>query len=285
MISAIEVAHRLGGHRSGDGYLVRCPNAGHGKGQGDRNPSLLVTDGHSRLLVKCFAGCATGDILRALEDVGLTHPDLKVAVRVVPAPRNKVHDKGVAPRAWESSLPLTRTVAEIYLRRHRRLAPPFPASLRFVSHHPVCALGAAVQRPDDSVSAVQLTYLDPSGRKAAVSPVRRTVGVLGDGAVRLGIAGERLGLAEGVEDALAASQLSQLPCWASLGAGRMHRVAVPPKVRELHIFADDDGAGRAAAECTADLHRHLGRRVVLRLPPPGFKDWGEVVQQRSGEAA
>jgi hypothetical protein len=60
---------------------------------------------------------------------------------------------------------------------------------------------------------------------------------------------------------------------------------VPHAVRELHIFADDDEPGRVAAERTADRHRRHGRRVVLRLPPIGFKDWGDVVMSCPREAA
>jgi len=36
---------RLDGIRqSGDGYVARCPNPAHGKGRGDVNPSLSVSD-------------------------------------------------------------------------------------------------------------------------------------------------------------------------------------------------------------------------------------------------
>jgi phage/plasmid primase-like uncharacterized protein len=106
---------------------------------------------------------------------------------------------------------------------------------------------------------------------------RKTTGALGLGAVRLGPAGDMLGIAEGIESALSAQQLSGVPCWACIGAGRMHRVAIPDTVRELHIFADNDDPGRAAAERTAHAHRH--RRVVLRFPPEGCKDWNDVLTQ------
>jgi len=47
-------------------------------------------------------------------------------------------------------------------------------------------------------------------------------------------------------------------------------------VSELHIFVDNDAAGRAAAERTAHEHRH--RRVVLRFPPQEFKDWDDLTK-------
>src|SRR5260370_4194095 len=97
-------------------------------------------------------------------------------------------------------------------------------------------------------------------------------GALGSGAVRFAAAGEILGLAEGVESALSAQILAKIPVWASLGCQRLHRVELPDVVREVHVFGDNDEPGRAAAKVTAEVHAQLGRRVVLRLPPPGIKD-------------
>jgi hypothetical protein len=142
------------------------------------------------------------------------------------------------------------------------------------------ALVAAVSGPDRHVTGVQLTYLRASdGQKAPVATPRMTLGVLAEGAVRLAAATEILGLAEGVEDGLSAIALAKVPTWACIGAGRMHRVSVPEEVTELHLFVDDDEPGRAAAERTAARHTAEGRRVVLRLPPLGFKDWNDVAME------
>ena len=54
-MTARDVALALAGRRAqrlADGsYLVPCPVPSHGKGRGDRNPSLRIGDGASRLLV------------------------------------------------------------------------------------------------------------------------------------------------------------------------------------------------------------------------------------------
>jgi putative DNA primase/helicase len=53
-----------GVRRVGSGWMVSCPHPGHGRGYGDRNPSVSVTEGDdSRALVNCQAGCQTEDIL------------------------------------------------------------------------------------------------------------------------------------------------------------------------------------------------------------------------------
>jgi hypothetical protein len=143
---------------------------------------------------------------------------------------------------------------------------------------------AAVQAPDRRTIAVQTTLLDPCGnRKAQVRFPRKTIGALGLGAVRLAAAGRALGLTEGVETGLAAMQLHDAPVWATLGAGRMHRVWVPEQVRDLHIFTDNDDAGRAAAERTAHAHRY--RRVIIHdLPAGECKDWADVTAAHGVEA-
>jgi hypothetical protein len=63
-----------GVRRVGSGWMVSCPHPGHGRGYGDRNPSVSVTEGDdSRALVNCQAGCQTEDILA---EWGLTMADL-----------------------------------------------------------------------------------------------------------------------------------------------------------------------------------------------------------------
>ncbi len=54
--------------QAGNGYMARCP------AHADKNPSLSITEGDDgRVLLKCFAGCTTEDIVKAL---GLTMADL-----------------------------------------------------------------------------------------------------------------------------------------------------------------------------------------------------------------
>ena len=98
------------------------------------------------------------------------------------------------------------------------------------------------------------------------------------GAVRLGPAGEALGIAEGVETALSAMELSGITCWASLGAQRLPRLWLPEAVRTVYIFADADEPGRKAARQAAERYEREGRRVLIRRPASGFGDWNDVLQ-------
>lgn len=52
-------------------WLASCPVLDHGQGNGDRNPSLSVTDADGKLLLKCHGGCSQHDVWAAVRDMGL----------------------------------------------------------------------------------------------------------------------------------------------------------------------------------------------------------------------
>lgn len=63
-----------GVRRVGSGWMVSCPLPEHGRGFGDRKPSVSVTEGDdSRVLLNCQAGCQTEDIVA---EWGLNMSDL-----------------------------------------------------------------------------------------------------------------------------------------------------------------------------------------------------------------
>lgn len=289
-MTAAAITQALGGKSMLDSYLCRCPVPGHGKGNGDRNPSLLVKDGNKAVLVRCFANCSTAAILDELRRRGLLDGEISRRREVVAAARKSVEHNPdpAAITIWAAAGRATGTIVEKYLRA-RGIIIDVPPSLRcggstYLDKYQLPAMVAAVQAPDRRTIAVQVTLLDPRGtRKAQVGIPRKTTGALGHGAVRLGAAGDVLGIAEGIETGLSAMQLSGVPVWCCLGAARMSRVAIPNSVLELHVFADSDDAGRAAAERTAHAHRH--RRVVLRYPPDGCKDWNDALRAQAGRAA
>jgi hypothetical protein len=75
-VTALEnVLARLGNARQeGDGYRASCPLPSHGKGRGDKNPSLSIgVDSEGNVLLHCFASCDKESIVEAL---GLSMSDL-----------------------------------------------------------------------------------------------------------------------------------------------------------------------------------------------------------------
>jgi putative DNA primase/helicase len=276
MADAASISRALKGRKSGNGYLCRCP------AHADARPSLLVSDraDGGGLRVNCLAGCDFRDVLdklkdlRLLEDRGQQQP---IAAVEIPPP--EPNSEGLS--IWRNGSPIAEPLAQSYLRDRGLFVDVMP-TLRFLpvlehkaSRRTFPAMVALILAGDRLKLGVQATFLDPRGQgKAPVDPPRWTFAPLRDGAVRLGPAGDALGIAEGVETALAAMQLTGIPCWACLGASRMHNVAIPDIVRELHVFGDNDQPGRDAAQRMTHAHKH--RRVVLRFPPDGFGDYADV---------
>jgi hypothetical protein len=274
MTDAHAITAALGGLWKGNSGMACCPV------HDDRSPSLSIRDGDDQVLVHCFAGCDRRDIIAELRRRGLIEGrSTERALRPRPAPRPPEHKPDPhALEIWRAGTKAPGSIVEPYLR-NRNITLEVPLSLRCGTHwhlnrFPMATMIAGVQAPDGTVIACQETLLTPKARRATVALPRITTGALGAGAVRLAKAGAVLGLAEGVETALSAMQISGIPCWACLGAARMHRVAIPDWVRELHVFGDNDDAGHQAADRTVDAHKRI--RVVVCFPLNGEKDWNDV---------
>lgn len=285
---AATIAKILGGKPEGGGYLCSCPVKGHGKGRGDRRPSLSVSDGKRALVFHCFAGCKPRDIIAALNALAPDHaskPRFESRTPHIPATKSKTTTT-LAQKLWKAALPVAGTPAEIYLRARRLPATPPPTirflpSYRYDETRRFPCLIAAVQSPARAIVAVQLTFLDPSGlRKADVSHPRRAIGPLGDGLLRLAPAAEHIGLAEGFETAWAASLLhDEFPIWATFGADRYAIVTLPPVVRRVTIFADYDAPGLSAALSFFEHRPEL--EVWIATPTRMGVDFARVWELRS----
>ncbi len=283
------LARALGGEVSG--RQVLAPGPGHSPR--DRSLSVLVdADAPEGFVVYSHSGddpLACRDHVRAA--AGL--PERYVVdrrrspVRRSPMPAADPAPDPEALALWDGAHVEGELVGRYLAGRGIR---SFPRSIRQTGvlrfgRTPMPAMIAGVQGPDRRLIAVQTTLLTWQGKKAPVSNPKTTTGRLGRGAVRLGKAGEVLGIAEGVETALSAQQLSDVPCWASLGCHRLAKLWIPPEVRELHIFADNDPAGRRDAEVAAAHFTRQGLAVRLRWPAAGFKDFNDALQAEAKDAA
>ncbi len=297
-MSAERVARALGGFPTRDGgWLCPCPLPSHGKGRGDRNPSLSVADGEKGLLVNCFGGCLAVDILDELRSRDLV-PDRPRLGEEWPSQRRRCEPGEAAHKPdpdalakWRAANACSdRDVVRRYVRKVRGISLDLPPTIRqgisVRGRAPLPTMLAAVQAPNGKVVAVQETFLTWAATKAPVSIPRLTTGTLGHGAVRLGPASDALGIAEGVESGLAAMELSGVTCWATLGAQRLSRLWLPEVVRTVHIFADSDEPGQRAAAQAASRFEREGRRVAVRMPPEGAGDWNDaLLAQREAAVA
>ncbi len=145
------------------------------------------------------------------------------------------------------------------------------------------ALVAAVHDAAGELVTAHVTYLQ-DGRKLATHEPRKILSPLAGRAgcaFRMMLAaGGTLGLAEGIETALAAHRLHGGPVWATLTAGLLAAFEPPPGIERLVLFADADQAGLKAAWSLRDRVRAVA--MELRTPPPGCKDWADALAVRHG---
>jgi len=72
-MQAEQIAQALGNARKVNGqWMASCPVSSHGQGNGDRNPSLCVSEtDEGKPLFKCFSGCSQESVFNAVKDFGL----------------------------------------------------------------------------------------------------------------------------------------------------------------------------------------------------------------------
>ena len=134
---------------------------------------------------------------------------------------------------------------------------------------------------------IHRTYLK-EGKKAPVEkPKKLMKGPFKGAFVRFGEVGTTLGLAEGIETALACSEIFSLPVWATLGVTNLaNAVDIPKGVTTVRIYADNDAkfAGQAGAFTLAHKLALKGLDVKVLVAPCTGTDWLDfLVSSRIGE--
>ncbi|MCE3544352.1 hypothetical protein LXJ56_29675, partial [Escherichia coli] len=69
------------------------------------------------------------------------------------------------------------------------------------------------------------------------------------------------------------------------GSRRLDLVDVPDSVTDLTLAGDNDAPGRLAVRKAIRRYVSATRIVRVAYPPPGFKDWAEVLEAREKERA
>jgi putative DNA primase/helicase len=196
----------------------------------------------------------------------------------------------LARRIWGEAVRPAGSLAERYLRG-RGLDIPAGAPLRF---HPACPRGAErwpamlalmTEPITGHPCGVHRTFLArDGGGKAPPGPRGEAAKMMagGAGVVRLvpdEEVGSGLGLAEGIETALAVEQgFGWRPVWAATSAPAIRTFPVLSGIECLTIFADadDGGAGRAAAVACAARWADAGRGARI-CAAPGGEDFADTM--------
>jgi hypothetical protein len=287
-MTAAELAHHLGGRKSGRSWSCRCPVPEHR----DRNPSFSISEGDDgKVLFHCFV-CSQDQVLDALRDRGLWPHDLDHRDLRHDHGRIKHHDRDADTVAlvnsiWTEATDPTRTVAEAYLAA-RKLVLPLELRMTVLRFHPACIwesgtapclIAAFRSIRDDSLTGIHRIRLDQRWPSAE----RKMLGRVTGSAIKLDPASDRLVVGEGLETCLAARQLGLRPVWALGSASGIESLAPIDGIDELMVLGENDnGRNQTAAEKCRDNWKQA--RVLLMTPQRG-KDFNDYLLEHANDSA
>lgn len=299
MMDIRAAARALGGQPYGrDSVLFHPP--GHSN-KGSYEASVRFGDFPDGFWITCFAGddeIAVRDYVRQMlgiggfqpgEGRGPDRPVIRERIKREPEPE-AVRRREFALSLWHEARPIGGTLAAVYLRARGIAAPAEALDGNALRFHPACPfrldsgetirlptmLGGMLNIQTNDFQGVHRTALaaDGSGKaRVAGLPVpRKMLGGSEAAAVKL-TADENvtlgLGIAEGIETALAIMAMGFRPMWSVLSAGTMRRFPVLPGVDAITVFADNDksGTGQTAAQECASRWIEAGREAAIWMPP------------------
>ena len=209
-----------------------------------------------------------------------------MACDAVPPPRSTAPERPdhslEIRRILDACTPLAGSLAETYLRA-RGLGDPDSPDLLFhpdlTDYETRRGWPGMVAVPrlanGEPVGGIHRTFLCEDGHAKAPAG-KKMLGTIAEAAVRLFPMPEdgRIGVAEGIETALAAHRIFGVPVWAALSANGLARVQWPEGTQHVTIHADAGDAGRQAAATLSDRLNlaNIPNRIVVPLHGDDFND-------------
>lgn len=273
VLDALRAGGRDPREKRNGNWMARCPCPNHGRGQGDKHPSLSVSmSDRGRALIHCFAGCQFADVLTALglddrrDRGGAQHRQRPRLTRVIAAPSQANPDLEAAATAFQQALrpgSLDYLAADLGLTTSsldalrvgwdsESSAWAFP--MRDSAEHIV---GFRLRRPDGG------KYTTPGTHEGLFIPA----GTAPD---------ERLFIAEGPTDTAALLDLGMNAIGRpSCNSGIQFTVQLVRRLRshEVVIVADNDEPGRRGAARLADVLVVVARVRVITPPCDDMRTW------------
>jgi hypothetical protein len=178
--------------------------------------------------------------------------------------------------------PLAGSVADVYLQSRGLCDPASPDLLfnpdlgDFETRRGWPGMVARIRNgAGEPTGGIHRTYLLDNGSGKA-PPGKKMLGAVAGGSVHLSAVGDdgHLGIAEGIETALAAKTIFGIPTWAALSADGLRRWQWPDGIKRVTIFADAGDAGMQAATALADRLNIAGiaNAIVAPLHGDDFAD-------------
>jgi len=178
---------------------------------------------------------------------------------------------------WKDCVKIDGTPAEKYLKSRGLMYLPgvlkyCPNCFNMEIGGPLPAMIGPVQNPEGQGVSLHRTYLTVGGEKAAVDKVKmltpKTKPINGSAIRLFPIEGDTMGVAEGIETAIACMQLFGVPTWSTVSSSIMEGFQPPERVRKIIIYSDNDAnfTGQAAAYKLAKRLYNENRIVEVLIP-------------------
>ena len=234
------------------------------------------------LVRQCLELSFPDTLTKIAEVIGMTIEDTK-------QPKQEYDAKASLNRLWKASTKLTGSdPVSKYLHSRKIVLQP-----ECVRYCPECwcsetktkvpAMIAMFVGVDGKAISQHRTYLDGEKKADLKSPRKIMKGItqLAGGAIRLAKPKNgTLGIAEGIETAMSAMQISGIPCWSVVSTSLMKAFQPPEGIRRVIIFSDSDAnfAGQQAAYTLANRLYSKDLLVEVEISPSGT-DFNDVLKR------
>jgi Domain of unknown function (DUF927)/Toprim domain len=152
-------------------------------------------------------------------------------------------------------------------------------------YFPTIVIRATDARTGVPTGGIQRVFLNWKGKgKAEVDPKKLSLGPITGSVGRLAdpIDGKPLLLGEGFETTETAMAAAGLPGWMTFGTSGLKAFNPPDEIKWIVLLAENDAANEKALEILIPTPTARGIRVDVAKPPPGLKDFNDLVNGTSG---
>ena len=193
---------------------------------------------------------------------------------------------------WKSSKPIDGgDCASKYLRSRGIAIGADPTQVRYCLACPepetMSTMRAMVAMVRDNKTGdpigMHRTYLSDDFKKADLKSPKKSIGKMACGSIRLMPVTDTVGIAEGIETALSASQLFDIPCWSSIDAGGMESFFPPDGVRKVVIFGDNDANFKGQSSAYRLANKLYLKDFLVddpQIPDTRGDDWNDVLMKQ-----
>jgi putative DNA primase/helicase len=214
--------------------------------------------------------------------------ELSGNIEINPTKEKNTDNRKILNGLWKKSTPLTGSdPVSKYL--HKRGLVLSPMNVKFCklcyesdTKSEMPAMIAKVVDYTGKPVTLHRTYLGERGKADIPSPKKTMPGVQKmDGcAVRLFKPKDgAIGIAEGIETAIAATQLFSIPTWSALNSVVLEKFRPPKGIKQVYIFGDNDAnfTGQKATYTLANKLCNQDLIVHVDIPDISGNDWADVL--------